>query len=502
MYIVKNALTSIARNKGRNILMVIVIMVIAATTAITLAIKNSANTLVEAYNQKYNIEASISFNREQLMKNFVPGENAEENIETFNDIEDVSLEEIQNYGNSDYVNYYYYTYSLGMDGKDLEPATDSLQKTTTSTTIQEAMPGRPGGFKNTTTKTEKIQNMKGLNGDFTIVGYSSYEGMSDFINGSYTISSGEVSSNFNDSSCVINEELATLNEIEIGDTITIVSTNDDLTYELTVTGIYTDNSNDSNNMKDMFSNSANTIITNINILEKMVSDDGDATPTITPTFILKSKDDIEGFTNEVSSKGLNENYQVTTNLSEIESETQSISNLSSYATTFLIITLIIGAIVLFIINMINIRERKYEIGVLRTIGMKKSGVSLQFTFELLIVTIIGLLLGATIGATSSVSIANKMLANEIASSEETKANINKNFGGMNELEKINNDENISTKISGITKISEVENINAVVNLKVLLELLGIGLLLTLFSSLASIISIAKFSPLTILKERS
>ena len=48
----------------------------------------------------------------------------------------------------------------------------------------------------------------------------------------------------------------------------------------------------------------------------------------------------------------------------------------------------------------------------------------------------------------------------------------------------------------------VDDINAVVNLKVLAELLGIGLLLTLIGSLASMIAISRFSPLTILKERS
>ena len=44
--------------------------------------------------------------------------------------------------------------------------------------------------------------------------------------------------------------------------------------------------------------------------------------------------------------------------------------------------------------------------------------------------------------------------------------------------------------------------NAVVDFKVILQLLGIGLLLTLISSASAMISISRFSPLTILKERS
>ena len=40
MYILKNALTSIKRNKGRNILIGIIVVVISASCAITLSIMN------------------------------------------------------------------------------------------------------------------------------------------------------------------------------------------------------------------------------------------------------------------------------------------------------------------------------------------------------------------------------------------------------------------------------------------------------------------------------
>ena len=51
-------------------------------------------------------------------------------------------------------------------------------------------------------------------------------------------------------------------------------------------------------------------------------------------------------------------------------------------------------------------------------------------------------------------------------------------------------------------ITAIDSIEAIVDYQVVLELLGIGLLLTLISSLVSMISIQRFSPLTILKERS
>ena len=55
--------------------------------------------------------------------------------------------------------------------------------------------------------------------DFTIIGYSSYEAMEDFISGKYSIIDGEVSQEFNKNYCVINSELATINGINITDII-------------------------------------------------------------------------------------------------------------------------------------------------------------------------------------------------------------------------------------------------------------------------------------------
>ena len=49
MYIIKNAFISISRNKGRNILIGIIITVIAFACTITLAIRSTANMTVEEY---------------------------------------------------------------------------------------------------------------------------------------------------------------------------------------------------------------------------------------------------------------------------------------------------------------------------------------------------------------------------------------------------------------------------------------------------------------------
>lgn len=116
--------------------------------------------------------------------------------------------------------------------------------------------------------------------------------------------------------------------------------------------------------------------------------------------------------------------------------------------------------------------------------------------ELMIVSFASLIIGAAIGSSISVPISNKLLSSEIESSSEEINNIGKNFGGMA------NDNKDFSKINGINTVSEFTSIDAAVDIKVLAEVLTIGLCLTMLSSAASISAIQKFSPLTILKERS
>lgn len=234
------------------------------------------------------------------------------------------------------------------------------------------------------------------------------------------------------------------------------------------------------------------IITGSGVIELLVADDDTLVTNITPSFILQNEESIEKFTEEVKSKGLNEYYAVNTNLEELQNATKSIENVKTFATTFLIITLIISSIVLFVINMINIRERKYEIGVFRTIGVSKLKLTLQFVLELVIVSVIMLCIGAVCGTFLAKPVGNMLLQNEIEASKVADQEISNNFGKGS----------MGMKFNGTTQVQEITTMEAVVDFTVIAQLLGIGILLTLISSLASMISIQRFSPLTILKERS
>ena len=493
MFILKNALISITRNKGRNILIGIIILVIACASTVTLAINNTASDLISSYESAYDKELTISFNRENMMKDFdfSSRENIEDMKGKFDDISTYSISDVESFADSDYIKSYYYTYNISLNG-------DSIEKAESSSTKTSNMPNFPGG------NMGGGFNGSGSSYDFTLNGYSSLSAMSEFINGTYEMT--EIADDawdkaFSGNYIFINEELASYNSLKLNDTVKLKD-DDGNVYEFTIIGIFKENESGVSGPVDLFSNSANTIITNVGALTAITNSNSNVKGEVNPTFIISDYADKDKILAEFHEKGLNENYTVETNEETALSGLTSIKNVQSFATTFLIITLVIGGIVLFIINMINIRERKYEIGVLRAIGISKPKLTLQFVSELMMVGFVALMLGAGIGAIASKDISNSLLSSEISSSKDSSDKVKSNFGGPAGFNPMNSDFAKDFDKKGQPKVEAYESIDAVVNINVLLELLGIGLTLILVSSLAAMISIQRFSPLTILKERS
>lgn len=503
MYVLKNALKSITRIKGRSILIGIVVLIIATSSCVALSIKNSASSLVESYKNENEIEANITLDRSQMRKdmNNSTSSDTKENPQNFMaNISEINMDMVKEYADSSYVKSYTYSISSNVDATNLEKVSMDTSTENTDTNMQDKKgPQMESNSKNT--------------GDFEIVGYGDLNSMSEFIDSSYTISDGSVfDTSSTDNLCVISDELAEANSLKVGDSITITNPNDQsITSLFTITGIYSDNSQSTE--FSMFSNSANKILTTYTALNNFVnlstSDDNKITTQTNATFILENEDAIDSFLTEIHSKGLSEYYTLTTNLDTINNSIKPLENLNSFATIFLIVVLIIGGAILVIVNMINIRERKYEIGVLRAIGMKKSSVLLQFITEIFVVTFVSIIIGIIVGSCISVPVANTLLKNEIQSQQESTSQVTQNFGmdqgkgpGMVQDQNSTQTNKDIRDTFAATKSNYIDKINAIINIKTIGELMLIGLGLTLVSSSISMIFIARYSPLKILSNRT
>ena len=143
MFILKNALISIARNKGRNILIVIIILVLAYASTIALAINNTASDLIDSYQSTYDKELTITFNRENMMKDFdfSNREKMEDMKNKFDNVSSYTISDVEKFGNSDYIESYYYTYNVSLNGNNIDKAESEVSNNSFN------MPGPPGSDK-------------------------------------------------------------------------------------------------------------------------------------------------------------------------------------------------------------------------------------------------------------------------------------------------------------------------------------------------------------------
>ncbi len=492
MYILKNAVRSILRTKGRNILIGIVICIIGIAATLGLAINSASQEVVNSQKESSEVSAAFGVDREALRNSVV---NRGERII----VENISYQKIAEYMNSEFVKELRMKSSIGLNSNSIEAiSSDSFfeknikDEGELSENSGKIMMGRnPNLF---------------VNSDFEVIGYNNISAMSEFVNGTYKIIKGEIVDIESEGyECNINSELAQENSLDVGSKITFLNPNKDSeTYEFVVKGIYEDTTN-SENVEAIFSNSANKVIVSEKVVNNVVAnsklnDTTKLTVNTVPTIILKDVDSVEKFKEEVEIKGLPENYEIRTNEDAVNQKIKPIQNLTEFTRAFLVIVLIIGAIILIILNMINIRERKYEIGVLRAIGMKKAFVLSQFVIELFIVTVIAITIGTVIGSILSVPAAEYMLKNEIESVKTQSENIDNNFGGQ--MRTSGGRRGMQSFFENNTDIKYMDQINAVVDLRVLSQMLFIGLSLTILSSSISMVAISRYNPLKILSSRS
>ena len=529
MYIIKNALKCISRSKGRNILIGVIVLVIAVSSCIGLSIRQAAESAKEETLSLMNITATISFDRNAAMSQISGSSGSSRGFDRnqFAGImgasSSLSLEEYLVYASAPSVDDFRYTMNVYVNGSDdFEPvSTDTQEENSNSTSTQPGMPGGFGGMGGG-------NRVWGSNSDFTVVGYSSESAMTSFHNGTAVISEGTIfAAGEANNECIITTELAVFNDLSVGDTICITNPNNAKElYTLTVVGIYTDSSANESSFSMFGSTStdpANAIYVSYATLQQILDDskaaaeaitDEESTATVlsgtlSATYVFADVESYEAFESEARELGLAETYTVTSSdVSSFEAGLIPLNTLSTMAGYFLIVILVIGAIILVVLNIFNVRERKYEIGVLTAMGMKKGKVALQFLTEIFVVTLVAVVIGVSIGGVSSLPVTNALLEDQVASQNEQSAQVEQNFGrgdyaggNMGNSRPTNNSGFFSGMFGTNNDISYVMEVNSAMNLTVVFQMLAIGILLTLVAGTVSMLFVMRYDPLKILANR-
>ena len=551
MYIIKNALRCIGRSKGRNVLISIIALVIAVSACLGLSIRQAAESAKESTLEDLTITANISYDRSSMMNDMMGGGqrpkdggfDRDQFADMMGNASELTLEEYQTYANAESVQDFYYTLTASFNGNDeILPVSDETEETEDSedTESESGMGGfgGPMGFPN-----GGRGNMF-TSSDFSVIGYSSDNSMTAFIDGTASVLDGGTmfEEGTTEKVCVISEELAIYNDLSVGDKIILENPSlESETYELEIVGLYTSSANNDFSMS-MFGKSqdpANQIYMSANALQEILDSSDESSTTITDentgrerdsaitgslsaTYVFADTESYYAFEEEVRTLGLDESYTVSSpDLTAFENSLTPLNTLSTMAGWFLLVILIIGAIILVVLNIFNVRERKYEVGVLTAMGMKKWKVATQFMCEILVVTMIAVVIGAVVGAVSSVPVTNALLAGQVESQNSQQTQMEENFGRPGDFgggfpggnmggmpggmpsdipDDMGGGKNPFENMLGSAE-NYITEVNSAMNLTVVFQMLGVGLLLTLVASLASVLFIMRYDPLKILANR-
>ena len=539
MYIFKNAFRCISRAKGRNFLIGLVVLLLSVSSCIGLSIKEANRTLKKQYADDMEISATI--NPKDMRK--------EQNVSLDKLIElcDNSLVKTFNYSTSVYFGAGDGIEPLDVSGsfkqnKDFRDKYGNIKNgettTTTETQTEESsndsqdsdsgFPEMPGGFppsdggksggRTFITNNSFFFNMASMN-DFTVIAYNSDSAMPEYISTLNAINSSDETLN-----CVISKSLAEENGLTEGNTFSLKNPdNEEEIYTFTIAGIF--DSSESSDTQDTSSNAAftdNYIYISNAAMEKILSESKETNPETDEsndventnalsanykgTFIFANLDDYNKF-----SETLGDDYTlVSTDVSNYEQSISQLETLGKYATYFLIVIFIIGAFVLVIINLFSIRNRKYEIGVLTAIGMKKWKVATQFVVELFIVTFAALIIGSAVGSVASVPVTNSLLVTinteEKSDAEEPQQSEdfpspNGDFGKMTPPGGFSGDFKKMMGDFGGNVNNYIVNITSATDMSVIFEMILVGMGLTLISSAAAVTFVMRYEPLKILNNR-
>lgn len=528
MYIVKNALRNLLRSKGRNILIGLIVLVIAVASCLALSIRQAAVTARESGLENLAVTAQISLDRQAMLQKIQQG--GGDMKDAFQNMTALSLEEMQTYAKSQYVKDFTYTLTTSLNaGEGLEAVDTSSSSDSGGNAQAQQPPNLPDSGKGGRSPLEGM----GAQGDFTLVGYSSHSAMTAFVAGTCQVTDGEV---FDEAAaepvCLISDELATLNGLQVGDTLALVNPNDETeTVTLTIAGLYHNSAAgaEQGGMMKGFSaasDPANQVYLSYPALKAITDASAAAAVTstdeetgVTSTTALRAQTAgvysfadtaaYEAFQADARAMGLSEDYAVTsTDVEAYEQSLLPLQNLSKFAAWFLLVVLLIGGAILIVFHIFNIRERKYEIGVLTAIGMRKSRVALQFLTELFTVTFVFLLLGTAIGGAASVPVTNALLASQISAQETQQANQQQNFGRPGDMGGGTGGAPAAPPSGGggffgmgRQMVSYLSDVSSATDWVVVLQLLGIGLALTLLSACVAVAAVMRYEPLKILSER-
>ncbi|MDQ8057759.1 ABC transporter permease [Bacillus velezensis] len=337
-----------------------------------------------------------------------------------------------------------------------------------------------------------------ISADISIEGVLSTALLDDFTGGSSKITDGRAITKTDADAkvAVINETLADQNKLKVGGSITVSSAADDsVKTKLKIVGIYkTTSSGDDQAQHFSFLNPDNKIYTPYTAAAALKGSDY-KNKISSAVYYMDDAKYIDSFVAAAKKTSIDDKtYALTTNDQVYQQMVGPIENVASFSKNVVYLVSIAGAVILGLIVMMSIRERKYEMGVLMAIGEKRWKLIGQFLTEILVVAVIAIGIASVTGSLVANQLGNQLLSQQVSSADDSQQQTSGWGGG----EMPRGGGLFGQHSSGADVISTMQ-VN--VSLNDLLILGGIGVAIAVIATLLPSVSVMRLHPKTILTKQ-
>ncbi|KHK16737.1 ABC transporter permease [Listeria monocytogenes SHL005] len=495
----KRAWLSMKARKGRSVLQLIIFTVVCVLILSGFTIQSAADKASELAREQLGGTVTLTVDREKQMQAMRDEAASSDSSSTESkpqfesspiDVSDAN--ELAKLNHVASYNYYSSTQALasGFDPIESSGDTSSSSDETSTTTETQGPGGGQGGPQM-------------VDADLSISGLLDSATSTDFEAGTSELTSGVAitSADKDKNVAMVEENLAEENDWKVGDSFTVTSSDGNTKVTLKIVGIYktTDSGSD---MAQNFSflNPYNKVYVPYTVANTIKGSNYKNTVD-SAVYTMDDAANISAFEKEAKKVDSIDwdTFKLDANDTLYQQMIGPINSVASFSKNVVYIVSIAGALILGLLVMMQVRDRKYEMGVLLAIGEKRGKLIAQFFVEILIVALVSFGLAAASSHYVAQLAGNQLLAQQNSSTNETTTSTeNRGPGGSGQ----GGSGGFGESVSNLTKNTEqIKELDIQVTLEDMLKMGGIGIGIAFISVLLPAALVLRMNPKTILTKQ-
>ncbi|EHL2506595.1 ABC transporter permease, partial [Listeria monocytogenes] len=415
----KRAWLSMKARKGRSILQLIIFTVVCVLILSGFTIQSAADKASELAREQLGGTVTLTVDREKQMQAMRDEAASSDSSSTESkpqfesspiDVSDAN--ELAKLNHVASYNYYSSTQALASGFDPIESSGDTSSSNDESSTTAETQ--GPGGGQGGPQMVDADLSISGLLDSATSTDFEA--GTSELTSG-VAITSADKDKNV----AMVEENLAEENDWKVGDSFTVTSSDGNTKVTLKIVGIYktTDSGSD---MAQNFSflNPYNKVYVPYTVANTIKGSDYKNTVD-SAVYTMDDAANISAFEKEAKKVDSIDwdTFKLDANDTLYQQMIGPINSVASFSKNVVYIVSIAGALILGLLVMMQVRDRKYEMGVLLAIGEKRGKLIAQFFVEILIVALVSFGLAAASSHYVAQLAGNQLLAQQNSSTNET-----------------------------------------------------------------------------------